>query len=521
MPLSDQTIRPSLADGKAGSGSLRVVDPNGEVALALDLPTEDILFDLAPVPLWLEDYADVKALFDGWRRAGVSSIEEHLDADPSLVAAAASQIRLVAVNRATLTLFEADDFAHLANNLDRVFSGDMLQSHKHELVQLWNGETDFTGLAANYTLTGRRVDVELRGRILPGHETDWSRVLVVTEDVSEREASRRRLSTSEAFARGLFEHSPISLWVEDFSAVKALIDDVRERGVSDFRTFVSVHPEFVTRCMSEIRVIDVNKHTLDLFRAASKADLLGRLGEVFRGSMEQHFREQLIDLWDGKLFQTREVVNHTLEGEELHVHLQFSVFPGREADWSLVQVALTDITARKKAEAYLEYLGKHDILTKLYNRSFYADELNRLERNGPGSVTVIVADLNGLKEINDTMGHGAGDAILRRAGEVLNEAVARPNRAARIGGDEFVVLMPGCEAADGAQMMASIEEMVEVNNQFYPGATLSFALGMATAEPNERLEDTVKRADMLMYEAKRKLYSTRSMERRRSGFPPE
>ena len=513
MPLRDQTVRSNDDTGKGVSQGL---SPQADAALALVLPADAVLFELAPVPLWLEDFSGVKTLFDKWRKAGVESIEEHLESEPSLVAAAARQIRLIAVNPATLGLFEADDFDHLSQNLANVFSGDMLESHKHELVQLWNGETTFTGLAANYTLSGRRVDVQLKARILPGHEDDWARVLVVTEDVSEREGSRRSLSTSEALSRGLFEHSPISLWVEDFSAVKGLIDDVRERGVTDFRTFVNVHPEFVTRCMSEIRVIDVNRHTIELFRAASKADLLGRLGEVFRGSMEQHFREQLVDLWDGKLFQFREVVNHTLDGEELHLHLQFSVFPGREADWSLVQVALTDITARKKAEAYLEYLGKHDILTKLYNRSFFVDELNRLERNGPSPVTAIVADLNGLKDINDTLGHAAGDAILRRAGEVLNEAVAKPNRAARIGGDEFVVLMPASGPAEGAQMMASIEEMVEVNNQFYPGARLSFALGMATAEPKERLEETVRRADVRMYEAKRTLYATTGVDRRKS-----
>ena len=71
--------------------------------------------------------------------------------------------------------------------------------------------------------------------------------------------------------------------------------------------------------------------------------------------------------------------------------LQFSVLPGFEDDWSLVQVALTDITARKKAEAYLEFLGKPDVLTKLYNRSFYVDELNRLERKGPFPVTIIMS----------------------------------------------------------------------------------------------------------------------------------
>src|SRR5581483_10763324 len=213
---------------------------------------------------------------------------------------------------------------------------------------------------------------------------------------------------------------------EDFSKVKQLLDEARERGIVDFRVFTDVHPEFVQRCMSEIRVIDVNRRTLDLFAAPSKQVLLQRLGEIFRDNMEQPFREQLIDLWDGKLFQQRERVNYSLDGTELHFLMQFSVLPGREHDWSLVQVALTDITARKKAEAYLEYLGTHDVLTKLYNRSFYVDELNRLERKGPWPITIIMADLNGLKSANDELGHAAGDALLRRAGEVFNSMVDKP-----------------------------------------------------------------------------------------------
>ncbi len=164
--------------------------------------------------------------------------------------------------------------------------------------------------------------------------------------------------------------------------------------------------------MSEIRVLDVNRHTLEMFASPDVPTLLNRLNEVFRDDMTEHFREQLIDLWHGKLFQLREAVNYTLEGNPLNVHVQFSVLPGYENDWSLVQVALTDITARKKAEGYLEYLGKHDVLTKLYNRSFYVDELGRLERKAPVPVTIVMADLNGLKETNDRLGHAAGDALL-------------------------------------------------------------------------------------------------------------
>jgi diguanylate cyclase (GGDEF)-like protein len=277
-----------------------------------------------------------------------------------------------------------------------------------------------------------------------------------------------------------------------------------------------VHPEFVQRCMCEIRVIDVNRHTLELFAAPDKPSLLHRLPEVFRDDMQQHFREQLIDLWDGKLFQQREVVNYALDGSELHLHLQFSVLPGFERDWSLVLVALTDITARKKAEAYLEFLGRHDPLTKLYNRSYYVEELNRLERKGPRPVTVIVADLNGLKAANDQLGHAAGDALLRRAGEVLNEVFGRPHTAARIGGDEFAVLLPAVDQRDGAASLEALQQLVEVNNQFYPGKPLSLSMGIATSEPGERLEELVKRADLRMFEAKRAHYSATLHDRRRN-----
>jgi GGDEF domain-containing protein len=140
-------------------------------------------------------------------------------------------------------------------------------------------------------------------------------------------------------------------------------------------------------------------------------------------------------------------VNYALDGEMLHVHLQFAVLPGHEHDWSLVQVSLTDITARKKAEAYLEFLGKHDALTRLRNRSFFDDELNRLERKNVQPVALLLLDLNGLKQVNDEQGHRAGDALLRRVGEVLGQAVEAPSTAARIGGDEFAVLIPGGDQA--------------------------------------------------------------------------
>ncbi len=472
------------------------------------------IFDLAPVSLWLEDYSGVKALFDGWRRAGVTSLRDHLTGHPERVKECASRIRVLQVNRKTLSLFGATDLGHLVDNLDRVFRDDMLTTHIEELVQLWEGKTEFSSSTANYTLAGERLDIHLQAAILPGFEHDWSRVLLAIEDITDRETALRQLVGSENYARGLFTHSPVSLWVEDFSGVKRLIDEVREQGITDFRVFTDVHEEFVKRCISEIRIIDVNRHTLELFCAPDKATLLDSLPAIMRDEMEPCFREQLIDLWDGKLFQQREVINYALDGTKLNLLLQFSVFPDREQDWSLVQIALTDITARKKAEAYLEYLGSHDALTKLCNRTFFVDEMNRLERKGPWPVTIIMADLNGLKAANDELGHAAGDALLRRAGEVLNSVVEKPSRVARIGGDEFAVIMPSVERAEGEAMMNVILDLVAINNEFYSDLPLSLSMGLATSQPGERLEAVVKRADLAMLEAKREHYTRTDYERR-------
>ncbi|CAM2151591.1 diguanylate cyclase domain-containing protein [Paraburkholderia tropica] len=463
-------------------------------------------FDVTPTSLWLEDYSQLRALFERWRAAGVVDIRAFLEEDPRRVAECSACIRVLKVNQHTLELYGASSHEELTARLADVLRDDMFQAHVGELEQMWAGEPRFQSKSVNYTLGGRRMDILLNGVILPGHEADWSRVLVAIEDVSALEDARQRAAASQLYAQGIFEHAPVSLWVENFSAIRELLEEARMQGIVDFRTFTDVHPEFVERCMSEIQVLDVNHYTLGMYRAPDKATLLARLPDVFRDEMRPHFREQLLDLWEGRLFQQREVVNYALDGSELNVHLQFSVFPGHEEKWDLVLLALTDITARKKAEAYLEFLGKHDVLTKLKNRSFYVDELNRLQRKGPFPVSAIVVDMDNLKTVNDQLGHAAGDALLRRAGEVLAKAIQKPYHAARIGGDEFAVLMPGADARDAEIVADSITKLVELNNQFYGGPRLSFSLGWASCGEGESVEGMLREADAAMYEAKRQRY---------------
>ena len=472
------------------------------------------LFELAPVSLWLEDFSALKRLFDRWRGEGIADLRAHVALHPECLAECAASLQVLEVNQRTLELFGASSQEQLLANLSQVFRGDMLDHFAQQMYPMWDGQMGFSIQTVNYALDGRRLDVKVQAQVLHGHEDHWDRVMVSLQDITHELQTSNLLAASEQHARDLFDYSPVSLWVEDFSAVKLLLDELRMRGIEDFRTFINVHPEFVSRCMQEIRVIDVNRQTLAMFGARDKAELLSRLGEVFQGEMRDSFAEQLIELWQGKTTQMREVVNYRLGGDLINIHMQFAVSPAHVATWDLVLVSLVDITARKKAEAYLEYLGKHDSLTQLRNRAFYMDELNRLSRKGPWPLSVLVMDLNGLKQVNDEHGHVAGDALLRRAGEVFNKVNSFQVCVARTGGDEFAMLLPGSDEHGAQAIIDQIHSVLELNNQFYTNHKLSIAIGMATCHSSDQLEATLIRADRAMYVEKTRFYQEQHIERR-------
>jgi diguanylate cyclase (GGDEF)-like protein len=474
------------------------------------------MFHAAPISLWLEDYSELKTLFEEWRSQGVVDLAMQLRKSPELMARCSSCLKVLQVNQQTLKVFAARDQQDLVSRLSEVFRDDTFEQMLTELLHLWAGTLSFSNVSVNYALDGRRIDIEIHVCVLQGHESTWDRVMVSLEDVTDKVMAQQKLIESEQYARSLFDHSPVSLWVEDFSGVKVLLDEARAQGIQDFRVFVSVHPDFVSRCAENIKVLDVNQQTLQMFAAHSKDELLSRLDVVFRDEMHDSFTEQLLDLWNGNTTQMREVVNYSLSGAPINIHMQFSVMAGHEANWDLVLVSLVDITARKKAEAYLEYLGKHDSLTKLHNRAFYSEELNRISRKGPWPLSILAMDLNGLKAVNDLEGHAAGDSLLRRVGEVLSSASAGTNFCvSRVGGDEFVALLPGCDERVAQSFKERIESMVEINNQYYSGRKISLAIGIATAPTSTHVDALSHEADKAMFAAKTRFYEDSKVERRR------
>lgn len=467
------------------------------------------MFDLAPVSLWLEDYSALKPIFEGWRAAGVTDLRRHLQQHPELVPECVRGLQLLRVNRRTLELFGARDLQHLRDNLHLVLREEMHGAFIEEMGQLWDGACQLSTQTVNYTLSGRRLNMLFKASVLPGHEARWDRVLVSLEDVSERQRAAD-------YAQSLFDHSPVSLWVLDLSGVQAIVAVQRAiHGPLADPQRVFTDEALLDRCLAAVRVIDVNHPTVTMFAAPDKPTLLHRLGDVFGSDLRAGMRALVAMAWHGEQFLQRELSARRLDGRELHAYSQLSVLPGHAEQWGRVLMSLTDITARRQAEAELAYVSSHDALTGLHNRSFFNAEVQRLEQSpGGGPVSVLVIDLDGLKLANDTLGHAVGDELLRRAGRLIAALVRPPASASRTGGDEFALLLPGHGPAEVAEVLRGLREAEAEGNRHHAGPALAFSVGTATAASGEGLAGLLQRADALMYEDKRRRYAGRSVDRR-------
>jgi len=174
------------------------------------------------------------------------------------------------------------------------------------------------------------------------------------QDITDRKKTEYALRESEARFRNLFDASPISLWEEDFSAVKLRLEKLRAQGVTDFEVYVNAHPELVVECLKLVKVRNVNKASVDLYGATSKHQLLSNLVTIFPKQAQDFFRVELNNIFQGITTFEIETVISTLYGRLINVNLNWAAIPGHERDLSRVIVSILDITGRKQAEAALQ-----------------------------------------------------------------------------------------------------------------------------------------------------------------------
>lgn len=171
-------------------------------------------------------------------------------------------------------------------------------------------------------------------------------------------------------------------------------------------------------------------------------------------------------------------------------------------------VTFMDITDRKKAENELLYLSYHDHLTGLYNRRYFEQELKKLDTPENLPLSIIMFDVNGLKLVNDSFGHDLGDVLLKKSAEAIKKACREDDIAARIGGDEFVVLLPKTAAPEALQISNFIKELA--SNEKVANMDLSLSYGYDTKKTEKQsIVEIIANAENHMY--RHKLYERSSI----------
>lgn len=305
---------------------------------------------------------------------------------------------------------------------------------------------------------------------------------------------------------------PHMLWcVQDITARKMMEEALRRSEDKFSRAFdLSPFPMVITT-LAEGRFVNVNEALCQLV-GYTRAELLTMT------SLD-------VGLWDGKPSSRKSVQNlialkqsvrdmdlyfRRKDGEERICVLSAEpiVIDGEDCLLGIVQ----DITERRRAENEIRFLSTYDRLTGLLNRSSFEDRLKHLDAEKQKPVSIIIGDINGLKIVNDALGHENGDRLLKTVADILLKVCRTSDIIARWGGDEFIVLLPNCANEAASQIMEQIRSAC--NEERNLPVETSVSLGLATlANDCQSIKEVITEAENKMY--RRKLLENKSA---RSAF---
>lgn len=349
---------------------------------------------------------------------------------------------------------------------------------------------------------GSMVDVEIFGEPIMVNGNQLG-VLGLYRDITVEKQTRDALSDSEERFRRMFSDSPIALRLEDFSAVKAWINRISHEHGENLHDYLLRNPDEFTMALSSARVVDLNDATLMLFKARDVKELQSRLHTILSQEYFKEALEIIIAMHSGATTLERELAYQRLDGKKIFTITKLSILPGYEESWERVLFSNLDITERKLTEERLTYISLHDMMTGVYNRAFFEEEMKRLQKSRSFPVSIVVADMDNLKSLNDSQGHQAGDAALQVMADIFRDCFRGDDVVARIGGDELAVLLPNTDEQAALQAIGRLQAAIERHNdEITIGSGLSVSLGCTTCNQDQALDDGFRLADLNMYQHK-------------------
>lgn len=266
-----------------------------------------------------------------------------------------------------------------------------------------------------------------------------------------------------------------------------------------FKAYIGMSPVGIFVTDSHGRYIEVNPSACQM-TGYTEEELLNISISDFLTQEESNIGLEVFSEIKDKGFAKGEFRVRKKDGQEKWLGLI-----GTKINDNCIIAFCTDISERKERELRIEYLSFNDSVTRINNRAFFEDELKRLDNDQYLPLSYIISDTNGLKLINDTMGHEVGDMILIETAKVLKRNIRKNDILARIGGDEFAILMPKTsnnEAQIFVEHLRSVfqKTSVDINHQKLP---LSISFGCATKTTTAELFSHItKTAEGFMYTQK-------------------
>jgi len=252
---------------------------------------------------------------------------------------------------------------------------------------------------------------------------------------------------------------------------------------------------------------------LRVSRDGTHLDVIGSPEQKMYLPEEQMVGKNIVDIFpENRAVDMMDAITTSLETGEVQTLEHTLSLPGGDrwfearcvpATEDEVLALIRDITTRKKLEQDLFYLSFHDELTGLYNRAYAEQQMEAAVAEEKLPLSIIMADLNGLKFVNDSLGHGQGDKLLQEAAEAIRQSCREKDLVARWGGDEFLVMLPNTPENQAARIQERIAETAHMQEIEETGLLLSVALGCATRTSKaQKMSEVIKEAEGHMYREK-------------------
>jgi len=260
-------------------------------------------------------------------------------------------------------------------------------------------------------------------------------------------------------------------------------------------------------------ILKVNR-AMEKISGYSKDELLNRtvFETVVPDNQEKIARDNIKKILNGEVMM-HELPSANSSGEERFIRLQERKIRLPNNEEGIISIQ-SDITDKIKSEEKIKYASYHDSLTDLYNRSYLEKEIQSLNQDNKLPLALIMADLNGLKLVNDTYGHHEGDKLLQKLAKILKKSCRDNDLIARWGGDEFVILLPETDKKSTKKVVKRINKKIaNTFLEFEDGSKLPLSAAVGYGVKKHYFEDVFKildDAESQMY--KNKLTESRSIK---------